>query len=152
VLDVDFTDNFLEHRDVIIWIPPGYKTKPVGPHFWWWFATTVAFGIADEENSQRLIHQAPTCNSAGQCFSYRETNPILGHTRAQAYGIIGGLDLFSFWECRKQRKYVALRQQVGLPPWNKGFWSHVYMDYWWPMVLQDAAHTMGIIRSSHKGL
>jgi len=138
--NVPFTFDYLHSHDVIIWRPKQYAIKPVGKEWYFWQISSAALAVADEENTQRFLH-SPECHAPNVVC--RELNPMLGHTRGQAYAVLGAYNALSVWAAHKQRKHELLREQVGLPPWNKGFWSHVY-EYRTLSVVQDIWHIAGI--------
>ncbi len=148
LLTAKFNPDYISRRDVIIFMPKGYKQRPLSRNFWLLEAATIGMGVLDEERTQHLLHEKLNCNAAGQCFQYREADPILGHTRAQAYSVLGAIDVANVLVGRSMQRYEEMRSQVGLPEWRHGFSAWFY-NYRVPLFGQCLVHLVEILRTAH---
>ena len=144
-----FPQSWLQAQTFHIWTPEGYKEPRVGAEFWTLFGASLASTIFDEEETQRLLREKLDCNAAGQCFRYREEDPLLGQTRYQAYGIFGAISAVDYFACRRARQAELLRTQVGLPKYHTRFWSTA-SNWRLPLLIQTAAHLAEGIKASHE--
>jgi hypothetical protein len=143
-----FGADYLSRHDIIIQYPKGYKRAPLGKTFWLLEAGAIGMGILDEERTQHLLHEKLSCNAAGQCFQYREADPILGSTRVQAYSVLGAIDVADLWIGYKMQKYDSDRQRLVGVPWRRGFSAWLY-NYRVPLVVQIVVHGVAVIRTAH---
>jgi hypothetical protein len=143
-----FPASYLEKQTFEIWVPKGYKVPGPGRQFYWLSGALAAATVFDEEEAQRLFHQAPLCGPQG-CVSYKEADPLLGQTRAQAYSVLGGVLVLDYFLCRHEARVEALRTQVGLPRYRTRFWS-IVSDYQTPLVLAIAQHVAFGIKQSYR--
>jgi hypothetical protein len=111
-----------------------YKTHHSVTGVTWWAANVLAVGagIADIEVTQWDLRHS---------VSGREGNPLMGKTRAQAYSVVGGLEVLSVLSSIHRKRAMMINDEVGIHR-GANWWNR--MPWWSPYAGQIAVHAIGI--------
>jgi len=97
--------------------------------FWLVAAGNIASSVADIEGAQRCIHIDPGC---------RESNPMLGSSRAQQYGVKMAMNALFLWTVYRYKRREMVLREAGAPYRRPPWW--VIGNAWTALNVGTAAY------------